>query len=58
MKAPKYGLICEYDFNGNLLRSWHDPTGRVIQSVAGVTEHNNKLYLSSFYHDYIGVLDY
>lgn len=55
---PRYGLAAEYDFNGNLLRSWHDPSGKVIQCVTCMTLHNKKLYLGSFYIDYIGVVDY
>jgi hypothetical protein len=55
---PKYGLVVEFDLNGNALRSWHDPTGKVIESVSHVQSHNNKLYLGSFYIDYIGVVDY
>ncbi len=58
MKLPKYGLAAEYDLNGNILRSWHDPTGERIEVVTCITEHKNKLYIGSFFHDYIGVIDY
>ena len=56
--SPKYALAVEYDFDGNILRSWHDPDGKVIEIVTCVTQNGNKLYLGSFYHDYIGVIDY
>ncbi len=56
--VPKYGLIAEYDLNGNPLKSWHDPTGKVIESSSHVELHENKLYIGSFYIDYIGVIEY
>jgi hypothetical protein len=56
--VPKYGLIAEYDLNGQLLKSWHDPTGLVVESSSEIGLHDNKLYLGSFYIDYIAVLDY
>ncbi len=56
--VPKYGLIAEYDLNGKLLKSWHDPTGSVVESSSEVQLHDNKLYLGSFYIDYIAVVDY
>lgn len=55
---PKYGLVIEYDLNGKALRSWHDPTGKVVESVSNVVLHNNKLYMGSFIHDYIAVVNY
>jgi sugar lactone lactonase YvrE len=58
LKLPKYGLLVEYDFDGNILKSFHDPTGKIIELVTCVTQHNNKLYIGSFIHDYIGVIDY
>ena len=55
---PKYALAVEYDFKGNILKSWHDPSGKFIECVTCVTLHNDKLYLGSFYIDYIAVVDY
>ena len=55
---PKYGLLVEYDLNGEIIKSWHDPSGKVIESIATAVIHNRKLYLGSIYIDYIGVLDY
>ncbi len=55
---PKYGLFLEMDYDGNFLRSWHDKEGKIIEAVTCVTHHDHKLYLGSFYHDYIGVIDY
>jgi hypothetical protein len=56
--VPKYGLIAEYDLNGRLIKSWHDPTGLVVESSSEIELHNNKLYLGSFYIDYMAVVDY
>lgn len=58
MEGQKYGLILEYDFNGNILRSWHDPTGLRIGTSTCVTLHKNKLYLGTFFQDFIGVVNY
>jgi hypothetical protein len=55
---PKYGLVVEYDLEGNIVRSWHDPTGKVVNSNTNVVLYHNKLYVGSFYHDHISVLDY
>lgn len=55
---PKYSLIVEYDFNGNSLKSWHDPTGLTIDFATNAVIHEGKLYIGSFYKDYIGVVDY
>lgn len=56
--VPKYGLIGEYDFNGTLIKSWHDSTGKKVEVVTCVTYYGNKLYLGSFYHDHLAVVDY
>ena len=58
MITPKYGLVVEYDLNGNVLRSWHDPSGKTIELTTNAVIHDNKMYLGSFQHDFIGVLDY
>ena len=58
LKSPMYGLAIELDFDGEIIRSWHDPEGKVIQSVTCVTQHNKKLYLGSYINDFIGVVDF
>ena len=58
MMAPKYGMLAEYDLEGNPLKSWHDPNGKIIESVSNAVLHNDKIYLGSFYNEFIGVLDY
>lgn len=55
---PKYGLLAEYDMNGKILKSWHDPTGKVVECTTNAIIHDNKLYLGSFYNDFIAVVDY
>lgn len=55
---PKYGLLVEYDLNGQVLRSWHDPTGVMVQSTTCAAISNNKIYIGSFYNDFIAVVDY
>ena len=53
-----YGLAAEFDLNGNVLRSWHDPDGRVVQMITHIEKFGNKLYLGNFASDYLAVVDY
>lgn len=55
---PKYGLLIEYDLKGNVLKSWHDPNGSSVESASHIEIFENKMYLGSFYIDYIAVVDY
>lgn len=57
-KLPKYALAAEYEFSGNLLNSWHDPNGKLVECTTCVTLHKNKLYFGSFYIDHISTLNY
>lgn len=54
----KQGLLVEYDLDGKMLQSWHDPTGKGVENVAEADLQNNKLYIGSFYNDFIAVVDY
>jgi streptogramin lyase len=55
---PKYGLVVEYDLDGNVLKSWHDPTGQVVSGCTNIAIHDGKMYLGSFYIGYIVQVDY
>jgi hypothetical protein len=54
----KYGLLAEYDLNGKPLKSWHDPTGKIVQGSSQAFIYENKLYLGSLLLDYVAVVDY
>ena len=56
--TPIYGLVVEYDLNGNIVKSWYDTTGKVIPSASLATFRDNKLYLGSYYAPFIAVIDY
>ena len=58
LHSSKYGLVVEYDLNGKPLKSWHDPTCKMVSSVTNVVLHENKLYMGSFFDDFILVVDY
>lgn len=58
LKLPKYALIVEYDFDGNVLNSWHDPTAKIVDFATCVALYKRKLYIGSFYLDHITVVDY
>lgn len=55
---PAYGLVAEFDMNGNILRTWHDQSGKKVNSVTSAVLHNNKLYLGSYSSKNIAVVDY
>jgi hypothetical protein len=55
---PKYGQIVEYNLNGVALKSWHDPSGRVIGSVSTAIVKENKLYFVSKAATFVGIVDY
>ena len=57
-KLPKYGMLIEYDLNGKILKSWHDASGQKIECITNAELHGNKIYLGSFYNNFIGVVDY
>lgn len=53
-----YGLVAEYDLNGKLLKSWHDPTAKNVKSATNVMVHNKKMYIVSVFTNFIAVIDY
>lgn len=55
---PKYGLIAEYDLHGKPLKSWHDPSGKVIECTTAGAIYKDKLLLGSFYNKFLGLIDY
>lgn len=56
--GPKYGLAAEYDLNGKVLKSWHDPGGARVDLITSMVVHDGKLYLGSFVNDFIAVIEY
>lgn len=56
--SPKYGLLVEYDLKGNILRSWHDPRGEVVESTSSAVLIGNKVYIGSLFADYIAVINH
>ena len=53
-----YGSAVEVDpVNGRVVRYIQDPSGADISRLAGVTVHDNKLYLGSLTNDYITVYE-
>uniref|UniRef100_A0A183CHN0 Str_synth domain-containing protein n=1 Tax=Globodera pallida TaxID=36090 RepID=A0A183CHN0_GLOPA len=52
--AP-YGIVLEIGLNGNIVRSYHDSEGTVIQRISQVCDDGGAyLYLASFENNYIG----
>uniref|UniRef100_A0AC34PYH8 Strictosidine synthase conserved region domain-containing protein n=1 Tax=Panagrolaimus sp. JU765 TaxID=591449 RepID=A0AC34PYH8_9BILA len=46
-----YGLFLELDGNGQIIDSWHDPTGK-IKMISQVTETSDAIYLGSYAHEF------
>jgi sugar lactone lactonase YvrE len=55
-QPARYGLVVELAEDGTVLRSLHDPTGRVA-FVTGVREHDGRLYLGSLREPTLAVVD-
>jgi hypothetical protein len=55
---PRYGLLVEYDLNGSVIKSWHDPTGKVLQAISHAEIKDGKVYLGSIFDSYVAVIDY
>ncbi|KAF8784500.1 Adipocyte plasma membrane-associated protein like [Argiope bruennichi] len=52
---PRHGIVIEFSENGQILRSFHSPDGR-ISDLSEVQEHEGYLYLGSFVNRYLGRL--
>ncbi|UII29731.1 SMP-30/gluconolactonase/LRE family protein [Fulvivirga ulvae] len=52
-----FGLLLQVDENGTILKSHHDPSGKVIGEISSVYELDNNLYLGGDFLDHINVLD-
>ena len=56
--SPSHGLILELDENGQITRSFHDPTGSVIPGhISHVHDDGDVLYLGSYQSHFIGKLE-
>jgi len=60
-RAEAYGAVVEIDpgrgeRRPKVVRTFQDPSGKDIQMLTGVTEHDGKVYLGSLHNNHIGVL--
>jgi len=60
-RAEAYGAVAEIDpgrgeRRPKVVRTFQDPSGKDIQMLTGVTEHDGKVYLGSLHNNHIGVL--
>jgi sugar lactone lactonase YvrE len=52
--APKHGLFVELSKSGDIIASYHDPTGKYIREISQITDDGkNNLYLGSYNNDFI-----
>lgn len=52
----RYGCVLSIGPTGEILSSYHDPTGRVLHATSSVKEHGGHLYVGSLEGRYIGKL--
>ena len=55
--VPKYGLIVQFDDNGQIVQSLHDPTGKTISGVSEVLDMGPNLYLGSYNAPFLARVD-
>lgn len=55
--APKHGLLVELNENGQITRSFHDPTASVIFGISEVHDDGDVLYFGSYKSPFVGKLD-
>eukprot|EP01099_Mayorella_cantabrigiensis_P001081 TRINITY_DN1445_c0_g1_i1.p1 TRINITY_DN1445_c0_g1~~TRINITY_DN1445_c0_g1_i1.p1 ORF type:complete len:235 (+),score=52.13 TRINITY_DN1445_c0_g1_i1:313-1017(+) len=53
--ALRYGLFLRVSENGEILETYHDPSGLVVSGVTSVSEYKGKLYLGNLHHHHISV---
>ena len=55
---PGYAMVLEVDWEGNIVRSFHDPTGTVVREASEVVERpEGKIWIGSFQAPYIAEAD-
>ncbi|KAM7446526.1 hypothetical protein ABFA07_005181 [Porites harrisoni] len=57
LSKPGHGFIVELDENGRIIKSLHDPTGKVVPDVSEVHDEGDTLWLGSFKANYIAKLE-
>jgi sugar lactone lactonase YvrE len=55
-KAEPYGFVIELDETGRIVRSLHDPGGKIVRQVTSAQEKDGKLYLGTLTGDRIAVV--
>ena len=51
-------MVLEVDWEGNIVRSFHDPTGTVVREASEVVERpEGKIWIGSFQAPYIAEAD-
>lgn len=53
-KPKPYGLVLALDEQGNILKSYQEPTGKHLKEITSALEYNGYLYLGSLHNDRIG----
>ncbi|XP_064632804.1 adipocyte plasma membrane-associated protein-like [Lineus longissimus] len=54
---PRHNYFLEIDGDGNILKSFHDPDGKIIRGISEVFEHDGRLYIGHHEFPYVSVMD-
>ena len=54
-KQDAYGMVLHLSATGEIIKMYHDPTGKVVSEASSIEERNGKLYLGGDLTDHIGV---
>uniref|UniRef100_A0AAV2IWF9 Strictosidine synthase conserved region domain-containing protein n=1 Tax=Knipowitschia caucasica TaxID=637954 RepID=A0AAV2IWF9_KNICA len=54
---PRYALVLELGADGNILRTHHDPEGRLTWSISDVFQHRGRMYLGNTELPFLPVLN-
>ncbi|KAK6180849.1 hypothetical protein SNE40_008827 [Patella caerulea] len=55
--VPKYGLLIELNNQGEIIRSFHDPTGEKVPAISEAEEKDGVVYLGSYNLPYMSKLN-
>lgn len=55
-QAKRYGLLTAYNWNGQLLASWHDPPGNRVREISSAEIFNHSVFFGSDNQPYVALL--
>ncbi len=56
-KPTLYGIIIKVDSKGEIIGSYHDPSGEHLHTITNVVEYDGYLYIGSLFNDCVGLFE-